>query len=210
MNKNVLFCISLFCFVVHIADALPLPQRMAKRVCGTMRNYGRAGLDGALRHKYALVVILAGGIIIYESETVQKLIKELLGLTPKKTRIKRKRSGERILLELGKSPIRDTEFDEQEKCSCACEEEGDAYKFRCPCECEDEGGLRGCSCECEEADYMRGCSCECEESDSYKFTCPCECEETDFLRGCSCECEDEEMMRGCPCECAIEEEIGTE
>lgn len=146
MNKKFLLCAVLVCSTASLNNALPSPKEIAQGAWNTVYVYGKTGLDQAWRYKYIALLtaaVVAGGIIMYESERVQKFIKELLGLEVKKP-----------VKKVLPTHIPKRAEDDKSVCPCEIEEEitESSAKFVCPCELEEEGESR-CkfTCPCEEA-----------------------------------------------------------
>jgi len=71
---------------VSLNCAFPSPKDATRNVLNTVSTYRRKGLEQACRYKYvALIVaaVIAGGVLVYESEFIKEKIKKLLGFKTK-------------------------------------------------------------------------------------------------------------------------------
>jgi len=114
-----------------LIEAFPSPAKIVKSAWNSMCTYGKQARESALQHKRAILVagaIIAGGVIVYKSETVQKFIKEFLGFELKKpvhyvvpTRQDKESSSEKIVYKFG-DPLSGLVKETNEECSSENEE----------------------------------------------------------------------------------------
>ncbi len=162
MNKRFFLITSLVCLAATLNNAIPSPKKLIQDSCKAVYGCGKSTCDKVWSHKYAALftsAVIVGGVIVYNSEMVQKFIKELLGVEdskpnvvfPKKNRIDgdgRFVQGSEVQECTQESEcvrtVRVNEIEEDEtlevcKSICPCEtEEADEVVNKIACSCEDE------------------------------------------------------------------------